>query len=58
MTARQPVPAIDWTDVCGDTQPDPTPEMRSAERRDLWGCGLTADQMHHMTTVTPKPEYL
>lgn len=53
-TAEQ-LPAIDWEP---DQRPARTPEMRGAERLDLRACGLTAHEMHTMTTVKISKKYL
>ena len=55
MTAQPALPDIDWTDVCGDSEPEP----RSARyERDLDGQGLTALQRHTITDIEITGSYL
>jgi hypothetical protein len=49
VTAQQPLPDIDWADVCGD---DEEPERQPARyERDLDGQGLDPAKRHTMTTI-------
>lgn len=47
------LPATRW-----DVPDEPDEPRIAAPHRDLWGCGLTADQMHTMTTIKTAGEYL
>lgn len=49
------LPDLHWEP---DHTPARTPDMRAAERLDLRSCGLTAHEMHTMTTVTLTGSYL
>jgi hypothetical protein len=57
MPTQPALPDIDWSDVCGDVEPEPRREPRVC-RSDLWACGLDADQIRNMTTVNVQGSYL
>lgn len=61
MTATQPdLPAIDWTDICGNTEPAAPADTKPAHPKlhDLIGQGLTAFDLRTMTDVPVKGGYL
>ena len=53
---NEPLPDIDWSDVC-DT-PDGDRHEPEPGHRDLIRCGLTAVQLHTMTTIELTGSYL